>query len=226
MTEKQIEQLRTILAASSLTEEVSQSPSDLDTQILQAAHERVSTQEGVAPFSLRALFGLPFSALVTVSLAVTLTAALFFGMSQMIVPNEPAIALVNNLEYERDTFLTRKALVKNTKVKDLVSRPELFSVHEAPSKMSRDRILMEFSLPAVSEVLAEGQFDFGQGRVAASNAIDDAMQEISAMVEIGTFDSARERYAKLLEVCDRCALPLTLEALVLDSTTPTTFDTG
>jgi len=212
MTEKQIEQLKNLLADSSAAYKLEQSTDELDVNILSAAHARESNHKSAPGMSLLTLIGSPLSVLSTVTLAVILTVGLFFGMSQMIIPQERSVVHGDEVDYKQ-----AKLLKNYTKVRELVSRPEMQALQEAPSKTSRDQILLEFNASNAVEALAHNPFGLGLDRVAASNAIDIAMQEIDVMIELGSFDSARARYASLVDTCQACDLPLTLEALVLNS---------
>ena len=209
MTEKQLSQLKSLLEDSSLASELQKTSTELDEKILSAARAREASQVNNPK---RAEFGLSFSMLATASLAIILTVGLFFGMSQMILPEESSMHISNGADLEQ-----RQSFQKNSKVKDLITRPESVEMQDAPSKVSRDRILMEFSLPATNELIANVEFEFQQDRSDAQAAIDIAMFEISSMIELGSYDSARERYAMLLEDCHGCSLPTTLEALVLSA---------
>ena len=209
MTEKQLSQLKSLLEDSSLASELQKTSTELDEKILSAARAREASQ---ASTPNRAEFGLSFSMLATASLAIILTVGLFFGMSQMILPEESSMHISNGADLEQQQLFQ-----KNSKVKDLISRPESVTMQDAPSKVSRDRILMEFSLPATNELIANVEFEFQQDRSHAQVAIDIAMFEISSMIELGSYDNARERYAMLLEDCHGCSLPTTLEALVLSA---------
>lgn len=212
MTEQQIDQLKSLLKESTLANELEQSSKDLDEKLLRAAQTR-NTQQVKAPNV--AIFGLPFSVLGTVSLAVVFTTGLFLGMSQMILPEERAMVLNGDSKLVAGKLITREA-----KVKDLIEAPEHAVTSNAPVKSSRDRILVDFDLPSASELIAQMEFNVEQDRADTQAAIDIAMLEISTMIELGTFDNARERYAMLLESCQPCSLPTTLEALVLDASVP------
>lgn len=207
MTEQQITQFKDLLEKSSLARDLEQTSNDLDMKILSAAQARDASQVKTPSLSM---FGLPLSVVGMVSLAILFTVGLFFGMSQMIVPDEQEIVVKSSSEKS-----VGRLVVSDTKVKNLVERPELAAQQDAPSKISRDKILMDFDLPATNKLLAQMEFSFERDPTHSQVAIELAMFEINAMIELGTFDSARERYAMLLENCEDCGLPTTLEALVL-----------
>ena len=207
MTEQQIAQFKSILDDSSLVSDLEKSSKDLDMKILSASRERETRK---IKASKLAMFGLSINVLGTACLAVLFTVGLFFGMSHLIAPDELPIVFKDQPEVKVEGLVISEAPVKN-----LVVRPELVTRQDAPSKVSRDKILMDFSLPATSKLLAKMEFGVAQDREEAQAAINIAMFEINTMIELGTFDSARERYAMLLENCQACSLPTTLEALVL-----------
>jgi len=212
MTEKQIEQLKKVLANSSLENKLDDQSKDLDNKILRAAQRQAKSSQQRSSRSWLSNLDLPFNYMGAVSLAVLFTMGLFFGMSQIVSPPEQNLVSATVDEVKRPEFVSI-----NSNEKAVIARPEYLAQEEAPTNISRDKILVDFALPSTDELIAKMEFGVDHERANARANIDLALNDISIMISLGTFDGARERYAKLLENCVSCILPPTLEALVLSS---------
>ena len=215
MTEKQIQQLKKMLADSSLAD----NSSELDNTILKSAHaaaklNRVSVKPASSVNSVaNRVFGfLPVSLLRSATLAVVFTLGAFFAMGQIVNVDESKIALK-----QADNFIDFDTSSEKKPARTTIVRPENVALEPAPSRLTRDQILMSFKLSDTGELIANLPFEFDRNSSFTQNSIALAMTDISSMIGVGELDNARQRYSELISQCDGCNLPETLEALVIAS---------
>jgi len=223
MTEKQIEQLKKILADSTLAD----SSTELDNAILMSARESakqpLAEKKAVSDQAMRAQAGffesLPVSFLRSASLAIVFTVGTFVVMGQLVSVDEN-IASFDDAVIEENEVLSNEPVYKPNRT--IIILPENVALEPAPSRLSRDQILMNFELSDTEELLAKLSLKFEPSTKPNNDglfgtAVQIAMLDIDSMIQTGELDDARQRYSDLKTDCDDCGLPDTLEALVIAS---------
>ncbi len=209
MTEKQIEQLKKMLSDAHPI----QSTDELDNQILKAA--RIESEKLKAE-SIHSRSSSWLNSLGSLGVAAMLTVTVFLGLSQVLSPDDLVANKVPTQDVDSVAFKQKEVdssvqgLSQNTIVK-----PSSTELSSAPSKGSRDDILMQFDLSETEDLLANLSDDlFGDAGVKQSS-IRLAMNDINSFIQVGEFDGARQRYRDFTFDCQECGLPDSLEDLVL-----------
>jgi hypothetical protein len=210
MTEKQIEQLKRVLADSRLAE----NSQELDDLILKSAYESTrlartqsERQKGASFFDKL----LPVTFMRSATLAVVFTLGVFLVMGQLVSVDENIAAFgslnhdVVNLSPESTTQVAAQTRIR---------RPENIALEAAPSHLSRDQILMSFELKDTDTLMDGFSFEFSPNSEVRQSNLAIAMVDIHSLIQNGEFDDARQRYSHLKKECSDCGLPDTLEALV------------
>lgn len=153
------------------------------------------------------------------SLAITITAASLLIMSHLTAVPElelfadtPSTTLSN----ERQSTITIARSIDSLPP-GMLATP----VVRAQSRFySADEILQEFSLPSPTALARRMNLDTSADRWAIVSSLSSALADISAMIGVGEFEQARQRYQRLRQSCANCQLPNSLEELTLVSLAP------
>lgn len=221
MTEKQINQLKSLLSESNLKS----TSKEFDQSILQASRDHLEQQAESKPGSRVSLSTLllPLSAIRSAIIAVCLTIAIFVGMGQMLTFK--SADLMTSKAIGNDVQITPQD-VDNTDADQRIDKPKRQIAAQAPSQIQRDKDLLnsiqDSGLPQTSELLANMEFSLDNDRSYAQASIDLAMSDIRSMIDIGELNNARERYVQLKRVqlkehCPPCDLPESLDAFYISS---------
>ncbi|MFQ3243698.1 MAG: hypothetical protein ACI9SP_000323 [Arenicella sp.] len=218
MTETQIEQLKKVLADSSLPD----NSTELDDAILKSAHEAAQQRVGSGRKANRLLALLPLAFLRTASLAIVFTVGVFLAMGQLVSVNKNTLEL-NNTAVRNGTATDNPSATMNTTVSEqtIITSSQDSPLNTAnvalkpmPSGLSRDQILLNFELNDTAELLATLSFEFSQSGLDRNRA-ELAIVDINSLIQVGELDNARKRYGEFITRCVACRLPRTLEDLVL-----------
>jgi hypothetical protein len=219
MTETQIEQLKKVLADSSLP----QHSVELDDVILKSAHQAAQQHRANSGRQANRLFDLlPLAFLRTASLAIVLTVGVFLAMGQLVSVDQNA-AVVDNSAVLNKAAPRNPSATMNTDVTEQITiassqgRPlstSNIALKPLPSGLSRDQILLNFELSDTEKLLATLSFEFNQSSLDRNKA-ELAMVDINSLIQVGELDNARKRYGDFINRCIACGLPETLEDLVL-----------
>lgn len=213
MTETQIEQLKQVLANSSLPD----NSAELDDAILTSAHQAVQQRVNRDRHVGRLFDLLPIAFLRTASLAIVLTIAVFLGMGQLVSVDQKTIKGNNIAKPSNPSAIINTVTTEQTIATGTPRSPSSstnVTLKPLPSGLSRDQILLNFELSDAEELLATLSFEFNQSSLDRNRA-ELAMVDINSLIHIGELDNARKRYGDFINRCVACGLPETLEDLVL-----------
>lgn len=90
----------------------------------------------------------------------------------------------------------------------------------ATQAYSPDQVLLELSLPSVTDIIRSTEFMREDQRSAATMELISALADINNLLDQGELDLARTRYLELRERCYVCQLPNSLEAFALSRYKP------
>lgn len=203
MTEQQIKQLKSILAAT--TDE--QNSAELDNTILRSAKQLASQRKPFWNWSSLSTVG-------SAALAVLVTVTAFWTMSFALKPTEfiPPVATINQeIEFEVKPQTIAPAAQDNL----IITRPEEPPLYQRSSDETKKQILASLGLLNTDKLLDNMPFPLAKDRQSAKLALNTAMADINKMLSDGQVKDARKRYDRLRRSCQVCTLPLTLEALAL-----------
>lgn len=213
MTEQQIKYLQEVLDRSNLEP----NSVKLDSTILRASHEHTeAAPEGVEAKSLLGFLAIDahLGAFGVASAAIGLTVVMLLALSFLVDTNkfrQPANV---------DTQLVIELMPQSAELNivepvasGIVSRPDDSFTQATPHSES-ELLKTDLVLPNTEELLKELDYALPQHQRDARNAISLAMNDIRRMLDGGRIENAKDRYEELVENCDVCILPATLEALV------------
>lgn len=211
MTEQQINQLKRLLEQDAS----SQDNPELDATILAAAREQADQ------YARRQAHRTRFASLrfvPAIGLAVVMTLGLLLAMGQWlsVEPIAPVVKRSSQV-LPIDLEARQNAPVENAQ-EPRIALPQLTRVLPPPinTQLKRDRVLTIYPLPDSRAVVASMTFELEQQRVAASENIQLALNDINLMLKQGQLNDARQRYDALRNQCPYCVLPDSLELLVLN----------
>jgi len=213
MTETQIEQLKKVLADSSLPD----NSAELDDAILTSAHQAVQQRVKPDRHASRVFDLLPIAFLRTASLAIVFTVSVFLAMGQLVSVDHEAIELNKIATLSSPNATMNTVAAEQTTIASSQDRPlsrSNIALKPLPSGLSRDQILLNFELSDSEELLATLSFEFNQSSLDRNKA-ELAMVDINSLIQVGELDNARKRYGDFINRCIACGLPETLEDLVL-----------
>jgi len=216
MTEQQFEQLTQRLKASA-----KQSPESLDQAILANANavaeqnqRQVTATKPKKTSWISNLFQTTFAQSAFVSVA--LTVAVFATLALLIKPDQQESTLASdskNIEFD----LVRQSPNESTGLE--INRPKVDALRPQiampQTQQARDQILAQMPLPDVQALLDEMDFSAQHDRQLTQSMISLAMDDIRVLIDNQNLEGARVRYARLIESCESCPLPNTLEALLI-----------
>lgn len=224
MTEQQIQQLKKLLENSSHNE----NSTELDHAILGKAQamseqrQRLNTQASGQTQSIRGLshWFATFGFMRSAALSVALTVAVFWGLNKAISVDHQAQPLIaNNSSFDDLAYVTRvDNRPKGAQSLSKFDRP-VYAPGTSPQLLTidvRDQILAEMEFPETQRVLDSIALSLDENRMTTEAVVVQAMTDIKDMIREGQLNNARDRYNLLLLACGQCALPDTLEALVLN----------
>jgi len=223
MTEKQIEELQRLLADNKVFDDkTAPKLAELDRRILHQARLHVEQDKQTMVNTNQnpkrvSSFWRVHSYTAAVVLSVMLTGIMFLGLGQVIsVSESDKVAFQGKIMppiTSQDERLLKPLIEKNIS-KTTVARA-VFEESAWYAQLREQHQLEKIVLPDVAELVDVMEFELPNDSVIAQQLIQDAMQDIGAMLHQGQWQNAQLRYADLQQHCDVCTLPEDLEELLV-----------
>lgn len=218
MTEKQIEKLQRLLADNKVFDDkTAPKLAELDRRILHQARlhaeqdKQTTFNTNTQPKRVSS-----FWRVHSYTAAVVLSVIVFLGLGQVIsVSESDTIALQDKIlpaitnQGDRPLKpLTEKSISKTTVARAMFDESAWYT------QLREQHQLEKIVLPDVAELVNVMEFELPDDSVIAQQLMQDAMQDIGAMLHQGQWQNAQLRYADLQQHCDVCTLPEDLEELL------------
>lgn len=209
MNKQQFRRLKTVLRRG----KSSNREAARDTQLTHLAHQKAAqlraNRRQNSRIRQRAL-----SFASSFSIAVTITTFSFLIMSHIVAA--PEQELFADQEKQNSVGDEQQNLTIARSVNSLPPGMLATPVARGQSRFySADEILQEFSLPSPTELAQRMNFGSSTDQWAMVSTLSTAMADIAAMIGVGEFEQARDRYQRLRQSCLSCQLPDSLEKLAL-----------
>lgn len=186
----------------------------LDEEICHLANQQAVRNRNMNGHSFR------LSHLAAATASVVITLGLFTAMYQVIQPQQPDSSIaVSGTSYEDLKFIS----LDEPQLKDYrIPRPEReLLARVAPTQDQRDEILRNMELPEPHQIVAKMELLLENQRTNIEGELALAFSDIELSILNDELRNARSRYYALLQVCQTCDLPNTLEVLMINSVAPT-----